>query len=397
MLNLARVCCILGVLASVAMGQQVPTYSICVVEINSKPVRKGPTAEVTVLPGDVLTTWLQVRNWSANGQSMRGYQFSIDPASYTSGDAGTVLPVDYQIMRDQEEANEANAYIDKDHVDYVFLGQSALSMVDSRSDGYRWVAAAPREGVMCPEEGVKYYCGTLNLVVSDDARGVFTYGFLTELDKSQMLDDGNIMILPLDFEVLTITVKPSANAPATFSTIPAKPPAKPRAGAPATYTSIPANGSVDARMPNPMDRLAGWRDVTFVYDGLAPEGACVSEYEADDGSAAPPKIWGVDARRTDRVKVVLGQSIRAGRWTTITHIPTGHTVRIGALPGDVNNDGVRAPDDVFALIHALGAVEDLPSSRTDLNRDGSSDLQDVLDLADLVRRGDKTTIPGVLK
>ncbi len=72
-----------------------PVFSIEAFEVNSVALKNGPTAKITVAPGDVITAKILVRNWSPQGQKLRAYQAKLDPAGYKSGTAGTVLPVGY--------------------------------------------------------------------------------------------------------------------------------------------------------------------------------------------------------------------------------------------------------------------------------------------------------------
>lgn len=72
------------------------------------------------------------------------------------------------------------------------------------------------------------------------------------------------------------------------------------------------------------------------------------------------------------------------KWTTITHVPSGASVRIGYLPGDVNGDAHTGPADVLALIDSLNGVSPRPLSSTDVDRSGITQPADVLRLIDLL-------------
>lgn len=72
------------------------------------------------------------------------------------------------------------------------------------------------------------------------------------------------------------------------------------------------------------------------------------------------------------------------KWTTITHVPSGASVRIGYLPGDVNGDGRSSPLDVLALIDSLNGVSPRPLLSTDMDRSGVAQPADVLRLIDLL-------------
>ena len=77
--------------------------------------------------------------------------------------------------------------------------------------------------------------------------------------------------------------------------------------------------------------------------------------------------------------------IRTANWTIITHDPSDTSVRIGFLPGDVNNDRLSSPNDVLALIDALnGVVGPLPEHQTDIDRSEQTNPSDVLRVIDLL-------------
>jgi len=151
--------------------------------------------------------------------------------------------------------------------------------------------------------------------------------------------------------------------------------------------SQPPPNSIDARQPSDVDggNATGWQSIDLLFDGVA---ACLI---ADDFSIsveptieAPPVVTGVTATR-NRVTLQLDKPIPPGRWTNIAYQPTGTTVRVGALPADVNGDGTSGPLDLLALIDALNGVTILrPMWQVDLDRSGEVNSLDILREVDLL-------------
>jgi len=85
------------------------------------------------------------------------------------------------------------------------------------------------------------------------------------------------------------------------------------------------------------------------------------------------------------VRVILSKRISLDAWTTITHIESGTSVRVGYLPADVTGDGTAGPLDVLALVDSLNGVgADRPIWSIDVNRSDSLEPSDVLRQIDLL-------------
>ena len=75
-----------------------------------------------------------------------------------------------------------------------------------------------------------------------------------------------------------------------------------------------------------------------------------------------------------------------GSWTTITHVDSGTSVRLGLLPGDVDGDGIVSIPDLSTAVDSLsGQIGPLPLWSTDLNRSGAFTAQDLLRQIDMLR------------
>ncbi len=72
-------------------------------------------------------------------------------------------------------------------------------------------------------------------------------------------------------------------------------------------------------------------------------------------------------------------------WTTVTHLSTGASTRIGNLPGDVTGNGITGSADIFALIDMIeGAGDALPIWSSDIDRSGRVAPSDILRAIDLL-------------
>lgn len=86
--------------------------------------------------------------------------------------------------------------------------------------------------------------------------------------------------------------------------------------------------------------------------------------------------------------------METGTWTTLTHTDTGASVRIGSLPGDINNDGMVDSADTGDLISHLRqeAVPPLDPWQYDIDRSGRCTPADFLRLIDLMNGADQYEI-----
>ena len=216
MLKRSRPCgllvCILG-MGIAASAEAVPTFSLEATAVNSTPIAGGPVSRVAASPGDIITMEAYVRDWSPDGDTLAAYQVQIDPEAFSSGTAGRIAPIDYDVTQQSGEENNANCFIDKQHPRFVHAGLETLPLTDTRSEGYRWASVLLGiRGPVSPEDGTKFYCATLKLQVSDDAQGTFTIVALEDPISSGLRDNTNRAITPVEFEPLTIVAYPSLAA-----------------------------------------------------------------------------------------------------------------------------------------------------------------------------------------
>jgi len=361
--------CLTGLLA-VTVAAQNPTLSLEATAVNWVPLEK-PTTEITVGPSDILTLQIFARNWSPNGEALRAMQAVIDDRSYTSGESGKILPLDYELTTAQETENKNNAYVDTFAADYIFAGLKELAVVDTISWGYRYlnVVVDRDQSVVCPEPDTRYSCGILNVKVSEDASGTFLFGLDDRFENSILRDADNLPIGPMEYDAITIHVVKGASPLRIVS-------------------STPPSGSVDARRAVGSGRATGgWDKIELTFNNAA-EGLTPEDITIEDGTPNPPRITKVtiDGRTAT---LLLDRGIRRRAWTDITHHTSRTGIRIGSLPGDVNNDGAVSVTDVMFLVRAGRPGPDgLPPYQGDINRDGRADTHDVLRLIDLLNEPD---------
>jgi len=350
-------------LSSGAAWAQVPnpTFSIGAVALNDEPIQGAPVSTLTVAPGDTVTAELYVRDWSPGGDELRAYQIQLDEASFTSGLAGSIKPVGYDKSLADKTDNPAGAYIDLNNPQFVHAGLQTIALTDTKNaKGYRWlsvlvdIAQAP----VSPEDGTKFYCGTVKLAVSSDAAGTFVIKPVENEQVSGLLKENNRTIGPISYEGLTLTVAPGVVRYRILET-------------------DPPNGSIDSRIVG----AAGWQTISLTFDADATIDA--SKFAIADGTPNAPRIADVS---TDGPKVTLSldHAIQTGRWTTLTYLPSGFTVRLGALPGDVDGNEVCDSRDAVAMLEALQAGDATQTGSADINGDGVLNARDGLCLIDLL-------------
>jgi len=362
--QISKACCLAGLLSTVAAGQN-PTFSLEAIAVNSRPLER-PTDHVTVSPGDVLTLHIFIRDWSPDGQQMRAYQAQADSEAYSSGSEGTIKPVDFETTSKVGVENKANGFIDTSNPMYVHAGMPTIAMVDTITPGYRWLSVLQDrdDSPTSPQDGTKYYVGTLNAQVSNEARGTFSLGFYEDPGSSVLRDSDGLEITPLDFERLTVEVTEGAPVLRILS-------------------SDPQTGAIDARQPLPQGKTARGLDTIDLTFNTDTATLSADDLRIEDGSANPPRIKRVESNGTT-ARLVLDRGIRSGVWTTISHERSNTGIRIGYLPGDVSNDGALGVQDLLALIDRPEGAEPLPLYRADIDRDGVLGITDVLRLIELL-------------
>lgn len=353
-----------GAAAPPDSGARKATYSLEAAIVNDIPLAGGPVSRVSVSPGDTVLAKFFFRDWSPSGQSMRAYQISLKPEGYMSGTRGHVKPVRFDETTALEQANNDNGFVDANDPTFVHKGIQTLALTDTISQGYRWMSVSlTGEGQKSPQDGTKFYCGTVKLRVSDDALGTFTF----ELDSHPEMTaarDTNDYPIELELEPLLIEV----------------PDGTPRAR---IVRSEPPDGAIDARAPSksPKDPPGGLSSIDIVLSSAAPVAA--EEFAVTDGTQSAPKVRRV-AGKDVNLRIELDRGLNPGVWTEIRHVPSGTSTRIGCLPGDVNNDGFCDPADAGALIESMNGRTKLPPYRSDVDRDGKVTSKDVMKLIDLI-------------
>jgi hypothetical protein len=149
--------------------------------------------------------------------------------------------------------------------------------------------------------------------------------------------------------------------------------------------SDPPDGAVDARQSSTLDgsTLFGWDGITLHMNGAAA-GVTAGDLQVTSScTGAAPGIMSVSPKGND-VAVQFTGRIPPCFWTTVRHVPSNSTVRIGFLPGDVNADLVAGPLDILALIDHLNGLKNLPVWSTDIDRSGQTNPQDILREVDVL-------------
>lgn len=152
--------------------------------------------------------------------------------------------------------------------------------------------------------------------------------------------------------------------------------------------SNPPSNAIDARQPSNIDGsgTVGWQFILLEFTGYALN-LQPGEFEVtqEGGMGPAPTILALLPVDSNIVNAFLSSPLSPGTWTTITHIASGTSTRIGYLPGDVNGDGTSSPVDILALIDSLNGVG-MPREiwSTDIDRSGVTNPADILRLIDLL-------------
>jgi hypothetical protein len=153
----------------------------------------------------------------------------------------------------------------------------------------------------------------------------------------------------------------------------------------ALLASAPPAGAIDARQPHTPaapDQPQGWDRLELTFSGPSQD-VLAEDFFIESSSGRAPGITKL-TRRGKTVTLQLNRPLPPGAWTTLRHVPSGHELRWGFLPGDVNGDRISAPLDILALIDDLNGTTRRPEHATDVNRSGLGEPQDILRLIDLL-------------
>ncbi len=152
--------------------------------------------------------------------------------------------------------------------------------------------------------------------------------------------------------------------------------------------SDPPDNAIDARQPSDPDgsNRIGWQSIDITFNGetclMTPADFMVVQ---ENNGGANTVFFGLQPIGQRSVRVLLIDAIEPGTWTTVTHLNSGLSTRIGFLPGDVTANGLVDPLDVLALSDAIEGVGDpLPLRSTDIDRSGRVAPADILRAIDLL-------------
>ncbi len=358
------VLCLTGLLAATAAGQ-VPTFSMRLTEVNSMPIAGQGVQRMVVAPGDLLTIEVLLRDWSPDGVVCAAYQAEMNHDSFTSGSAGSIKPVGYDVTTLSGKANTKNAYIDLTEPSFVHKGEQTVAFVDSDTvlPGYRWMSVLFRNGgPLCAQDGVDHYCGTLKAYVSKDARGTFTYAFTPGLDETGILELNGQAVSPVETEALTLDVVAN-DRPCWIA------------------ASTPSSGAVDARSAK-MLGTGAWKAVDLAFSSDTT-GISAADFTVTDGTANSPTVITAKANGKN-VSLKLSKPVTADAWTSITHVASGTVVYLGRLHGDVDSDGSRNMNDLRRLIDVLNRGSFIQLYHCDVDGSGRVNAADMLELVKLV-------------
>jgi len=208
-----------------------------VVRVNDEPIQR--TAHVVVHPGDQVDVEFYVSAWGQELDNVKTWQVSVDGEGFTSGDQGLVRPLGweapffdrscesdtecgggvcnwfqrcrYQVCTQDVDCEvpfecielregrrclganhdpEAGGFIDDHHPEYIFREfDNVIAAVSYFAYDFKYGATLFLDDGPADEGGMRYL-STLRLVVSLDARGLFTIGpeehphtFLTDPDR----------------------------------------------------------------------------------------------------------------------------------------------------------------------------------------------------------------------
>lgn len=355
---------------AVSLGQaEKAGFSLQLVEINSVQIVGQGVSRATVSPGDLLVAKIYIRDWSSKGDRLGAYQAELLPGGFESGKAGTIRPVAYAETTLSGNANPRNAFIDSTDPGFVHHGLQVFPAVPSNSvdPSYRWMSiVVPNEGPISRQNGTKYYCGTLNLVVSDDAEGTFTIDFKNGNDFCTLLTPNSEMIDGYELEPLVLDVRPKGSSGETRCWI---------------SRTTPTSGSIDARATS-SPNAKGWSqfELRMSCDASSLDR---SAFKVTDDTGNPPSIKRVKASGKT-ITLELSRPIAANTWTSITHKESGTEARFGRIQGDVNNDGFLDAADLSGLISVWDQEKGVSTDSGDIDANGTTDAQDLIRVLSLI-------------
>ena len=91
---------------------------------------------------------------------------------------------------------------------------------------------------------------------------------------------------------------------------------------------------------------------------------------------------------------VLSRNILPGERITITHKPSGSSVCLGFLPGDVDQSGMVASADILEMVDIINGVKRVPLYIGDIDRSGVIAPADQLAFTDILNSSNGKTLPA---
>ncbi len=245
--------CVLAMSVNVVRGVVV---QVLAVRVNEKPIARTPY--LAVIPGDQIDLEFYASDWGDEIDTVRMWQIEVDVEGYFSGSDGALMPLGWDapfsgrtcqadddcgggvcfqshtcgrefcstdvdcvapfICSELYTTKQclgahhdppSGAFIDEGHTEYIFDGVfPVVSAVSTAFLSYRYGALVFIGDGPVDDGGMCYLC-TLRLVVSDDARGVFTVGAAehpyTFVADSRFID-ASLVMDPVVIEVATDAV-----------------------------------------------------------------------------------------------------------------------------------------------------------------------------------------------
>ncbi len=164
-----------------------------------------------------------------------------------------------------------------------------------------------------------------------------------------------------------------------------------------TSSSLP-NGAIDAAQATSDSAVRGslpWSSIGLIFSSQLPTSGSLLDYFSISSTNAggAPAVSQVRWAAGNSYEVGFSRQILPGERIRITHKPSGGSVCLGFLPGDVDGSGWFLNTDLAKLNAWVGTAEGAaqPLYKTDINRDG------VFNQADVTRAGELLSAPGVVR
>lgn len=310
----------------------------------------------------------------------------------------------------------ASAFIEPQRSDFLFFNRQTFLNINVSDPDIQFLGALTGFDAAVRDAEMRFYLGTLMLEVSDDAGGPFTVRMIgnanfTFLNDRQPATIGPASFLSAtinvprcafvsceDFDDCTIDVMDPLTCACSYQPVACPTGQRCEVGdcvdvprCPRILDSIPENCGIDARVPHPpdaptqiqgLDRLVLWFDADCDVTRLRIADFAVS---ASFLASTTPRIAALQPLGS-AVEIVLDAVIGMDDWFCVWYLPTGETVCVAHVPGDVNGDQHVRPSDVSTILgwfQRMPMIEP-PVQRSDLNRSSATNTEDLLTAIDLM-------------